>query len=162
MSMATIYVGTSVWSHAFAEDAPDRRAETLRFFRRAPAMGHTLFVSDVVLREIARAEPKLARRLHSLIEKHAPEVLDFDDEADRLAERFLGLGVVPPSKTEDAQHVAVAIINAMDILVSWNYRHLVNIRRVEAFRHASALCGYYGPPHIVTPPEVIYEGEQGS
>ena len=160
--MAAIYVETSVWSHVFAEDAPDRRAETMLFLRKAPSMGHALFISDVVVREIARAPRELARRLLRLVDKHAPQVLDFGDEAARLAERFLELNVVPPSKTEDAQHVAVAVVNALDVLVSWNYRHLVNIRRVEAFRHASALCGYYSPPHIVTPPEVLYEREQGS
>ena len=42
---------------------------------------------------------------------------------------------------------------------SWNYRHLVNIRKREAFHHISALNGYYRPLHIITPPEVSDESQ---
>ena len=76
-----------------------------------------------------------------------------------LAQRFLELRAVPPSKIEDAQHVAVAVVNEPDVLVSWNYRHLVNVRRREAFEHISAIAGYYKPLHIATPLEVGDEGQ---
>ena len=157
--MARIYVETSVWSHAFAKDAPESRASTLEFLRRALGATHDLFISDVVLAEIGRAPEALAADLLSLIEKHSPVLLELDEEAAALADRFLQLRAVPPSKVEDAQHVAIAIVNDLDMLLSWNYRHLVNVRRREAFHHISALGGYYKPLHIITPPEVSDESE---
>jgi predicted nucleic acid-binding protein len=157
--MPRIYVETSVWSHAFAKDAPESRAATLEFLRRALGAAHDLFISDVVLAEIGRAPEGLALDLLSLIEKHSPGLLELDEEAADLADRFLQLGAAPSSKVEDAQHVAIAIVNELDMLLSWNYRHLVNVRRREAFQHISALSGYYKPLHIITPPEVSDESE---
>ena len=79
-----------------------------------------------------------------------------------LAGKFLEMGAVPPGKPDDARHVAIAMVNALDILVSWNYRHLVNVRRREAFQHIGAMQGYYKPLHIATPEEAIeYDDQQG-
>lgn len=157
--MRSIYVETSVWSHAFAEDAPESRDATLRFLRRAGPDLLGLFISDVVLAELSRAPAPLDAQLLGLVERSSPTVLELDEEADALAQHFLDLGAVPRPKIEDAQHVAVAVVNELDMLVSWNYRHLVNVRRREAFQHISALFGYYKPLHIVTPPEVGDESE---
>jgi hypothetical protein len=53
----------------------------------------------------------------------------------------------------------VAVVSELDVLVSWNYRHLVNLRRREEFHQISVMNGYYKPLHIVTPPEVDDESE---
>jgi predicted nucleic acid-binding protein len=159
----TVYVETSVWSHALAEDAPESHAATLRFFDYARQGGCELFVSEVVLDEIARAETDLARQLHGLVSELRPVVLELDEEAQLLAARFLEMGAIPPGKPDDARHVAIAMVNALDVLVSWNYRHLVNVRRREAFQHIGAMQGYYKPLHIATPAEVIeYDDQQGT
>jgi predicted nucleic acid-binding protein len=154
MHKLSVYVETSVWSQALAEDAPDMRAATELFLAAAKAAESNIFISVVVLREISRASNELAKKLRSLINEIAPVVLPFDDEMDQLAQAFLEHGVVPPSKVEDAQHVAVAVANELDVLVSWNYRHLVNVRRREEFHQVSVMKGFYKPLQIVTPPEV--------
>ena len=133
------------------------REATELFFNDAREGKYDLFVSGVVLMEIARAKEALATRLQNLVDELEPVVLDFDDEMDQLAQTFLEHGVVPPSKVEDAQHVAAAVASNLDILISWNYRHLVNVRRREEFHHISVMNGYYKPLQIVTPPEVDNE-----
>ena len=159
MAKPTIYVETSVWSHVFAEDAPERRQQTLEFLDLADEGAFELFISNVVIEEISRAPEELAEKLARRIEKSRPTLLELGEDAAHLAQRFMDLGAVPPSKGDDARHVAVATVNDLDILVSWNYRHLVNVRRKEIFQHISAMAGYYKPLHIVTPPEVAYERE---
>ncbi len=154
MHKPSIYVETSVWSHAFAEDAPESRDATLTFFETARQGSYELFVSEIVFQEISRASDQLAIRLRKLVDDLAPVSLDFDEDMFRLSQEFLQHGAVPPSKVDDARHVAVAVANEMDILVSWNYRHLVNVRRRETFHQISVMNGYYKPLHIVTPPEV--------
>ncbi len=156
MHKLSVYVETSVWSHAFAEDAPQLRKETEKFFDEAKKGKYRLFISAVVLKEISRANEELAARLRGLVEELDPVTLEFDDDMDQLAQQFLAQGVVPPSEIEDAQHVAAAVASELDVLVSWNYRHLVNVRRREEFHHVSVMNGYYRPPQIVTPPEVDY------
>ena len=131
----------------------------MEFFDRAAQGKYDLFVSEIVLAEVSRAPDELGTKLQALLRKTSPLLLEFDEESDRLAQQFLRLGAVPPAKIEDAQHVAVAVINELDILVSSNFRHLVNVRKREAFQHASAMNGYYKPLHIVTPPEVSGESE---
>ena len=121
MQKSSIYVETSVWSYAFAQDAPESRKATLDFFDLARQGLYELFVSEVVLAELSRAPKELAGTLQQLIQEMIPVNLEFAEEADHLAQEFLRLGAVPPSKIEDAQHVAVAVVNELDILVSWNY-----------------------------------------
>jgi predicted nucleic acid-binding protein len=159
MPKLSIYVETSVWSCAFAEDVPESREATRRFLDDARQGKYDLFISPIVLMELARASEDLAARLRGLVEELAPTILDFDEDMDRLAQDFLEHGVVPPSKVEDAQHVAVAVASELDVLVSWNYRHLVNVRRREEFHQVGVMNGYYKPLQIVTPPEVANESQ---
>jgi len=154
MRKPSIYVETSVWSQAFADDAPESRDATLEFLATARRGAYELFVSEVVLAEISRASDELAAQLGELVQGLGPGVLEFDEEIDALARSFLEHRALPASKVEDAQHVAVAVVNELDVLVSWNYRHLVNVRRREMFHQISVMNGYYKPLHVVTPPEL--------
>ncbi len=154
MHKLSVYVETSVWSHAFAEDAPDNRKATERFLDEAREGRYDLFVSDVVMEEIARASEDTSERLRALVSELDPVFLEFDEESFSLAREFLRAGAVPQSKVNDARHVAVALTRGMDVLVSWNYKHLVNLRRRELFRQVGVSNGYYKPLQIVTPPEV--------
>ena len=154
MRKLSIYVETSVWSQAFAEDAPDIRKATEQFFTEARMGIYELFVSDVVMGEINRAPEDLAQRLRGLVAELAPVLLKVDEGSLLLSQEFLNSGAVPPSKVDDAKHVAVALANDLDVLVSWNYKHLVNVRRREIFHQIGMMNGYYKPLQIVTPPEV--------
>jgi predicted nucleic acid-binding protein len=89
MRKLSIYVETSVWSHAFAEDAPDAREATLKFLNAARQDEYGLFISEVVLEEISRASAELAAQLRGLLQELAPVALDFDEEMYRLTQEFL-------------------------------------------------------------------------
>jgi predicted nucleic acid-binding protein len=154
MHKLSVYVETSVWSQALAEDAPDIRRATERFLDEAREGKYDLFVSDVVMNEIARASEETSQRLRGLVVEIDPIFLELNEESTSLSHEFLRVGAVPPSKVDDARHVAVALTNGMDALVSWNYRHLVNIRRRELFHQVAVANGYYRSLQIVTPPEV--------
>jgi predicted nucleic acid-binding protein len=154
MHKLSVYVETSVWSQALAEDAPEIRKATERFLAEARNGAYNLFVSDVVMEEIARASEETAERLRGLVTELDPVLLEFDEESFSLAREFLRVGAVPPSKVDDARHVALALTKSLDVLVSWNYRHLVNVRRRELFHQVGVDNGYYKRLQIVTPPEV--------
>ncbi len=82
MHKLSVYVETSVWSHAFAEDAPQLREATERFLDEARTGKYDLFISVVVFTEFARAKDELAVRLRSLVAELDPVVLDLNDEVD--------------------------------------------------------------------------------
>jgi len=156
MHVLRVYVETSVWSFALAEDVPDYRAETLAFLDQCRGGAIEPFVSTLVLDEIQRSEEPLRTRLTALVQQVRPVLLEFSSSAARLAQAFVHEGVVPAKKPEDAGHVAVAFVAELDVLVSWNFRHIVNFRRSERFGAVAVLEGYYRPLRIVTPGSLVY------
>jgi len=159
MKSVQVYIETSVWSFVFAEDAPEYRADTIAFFDLCRRRVFEPCISRVVLSEIGFAQPALRKRLEDLIRDVRPNLLDWLGEADDLADAFVREKAVPPSKPEDARHVAIAVTHGLDVLVSWNFRHIVNLRREERFNAIARLGGYYHELRIVSPKELIYYDE---
>jgi hypothetical protein len=83
------------------------------------------------------------------------DVLDVSEEIDHLAATYLAQGVVTQNYEDDARHVAACTINSIDFLVSWNFRHMVNVQRETAFNGVNLLSGYTAI-RIVNPLEIIY------
>lgn len=154
-----IYIETSVWSFVFAEDTPEYQADTLAFFELCKKRAFEPYISAAVLSEIERADKALRERLEELVRDVKPVLLSTLPEADSLSEAFVRENVVPASKAEDARHVAIAIVHGVDVLVSWNFRHIVNIRREERFNAVAVLEGYHHRLRIVSPKELIYDDE---
>jgi len=151
-----IYIETSVWSFVFAEDVPGYRADTLTFFDLCKKRVFESYISRAVLSEIQRADAPLRKRLEKLVRDVKPVLLTTLPEANSLLEAFLSENVVPASKAEDGRHVAIAMVHGLDVLVPWNFRHIVNIRREERFNAVAALEGYHHRLRIVSPKELIY------
>jgi predicted nucleic acid-binding protein len=98
MRKLKLYIETSVWNFFFAEDAPEKMEITKNFFASLKEGASEIFVSDVVLREIANAPEPKRTALAKLIEECAPAMLDVAPEAEDLAELYLDRGAVPPSQ----------------------------------------------------------------
>ena len=77
------------------------------------------------------------------------------EEAEDLAEEYLRAAVVSPKYADGALHVAICSTHRIPNLVSWNFRHLVNVRREAGFNAVNLLQGY-APLSIVNPKELIY------
>jgi predicted nucleic acid-binding protein len=152
-----LYIETSVWSHYFADDAPQWREATRRFFEAAqdPANELTIHVSQLVIDELLRSPAGKARELIELVERMRPSVLAIPPGIIELAAAYARYGAIPPKKESDARHAAMATIHELDALVSWNYRHLVNIPRRRKINIVNKLMGYNKGIEIVTPQEVM-------
>ena len=59
-----------------------------------------------------------------------------------LAETYLKEGVVSEKSRVDAQHIAIATINRVDVLVSWNFKHIVNLERIHGYNSSNLRLGY--------------------
>ena len=73
-----------------------------------------------------------------------------------LASKYVAEGILPETFASDARHIAVATVNAIEILVSWNFKHIVHYDKIRAFNAVNVLRGY-GPLQIHTPMEVTSE-----
>ena len=126
MSKMRIYLDTSVINFLFAEDAPDFRKVTEDFFVNN-AERHKLAISSVLVAEI-EADPLESHRnlLKGVIKQYAISRLPDDrlDAIEALANAYLDKGAIPPKKYEDGLHVAYATVHSMDILLSWNFKHI--------------------------------------
>ena len=85
---------------------------------------HEFFTSQVVLDEIAGGDAEMARQRLELVAQI--KLLDLTDDAKALTKDILGSGVLPADADRDAAHIALATVHEMDILLSWNCRHIAN------------------------------------
>lgn len=155
--MLIVYVETSVWSFAIANDVPELTAATHLFFDACRAGRLQAVIGPPVIDEINRADPPVRAQLSSLIEGITPLRIPASPTAARLAAEFLRLGAVPPSKPDDAAHVAYAFAAEVDVLASWNFKHIANVRRAEKFNAIALLNHYRKRLSITSPNEVLYD-----
>lgn len=161
MKKLRIYLDTSVINFLFAEDAPDFQRVTIDFFVRYSSQ-YDLFVSEIVLLEIGKTKDLAQRdRLLDVIRQYPIALLAFEprDEIIALANAYRENGVIPLSQQEDALHVAHATLHEIDILLSWNFKHLANIRREAGIEAVNKARGYWHPLRIVSPLEVEDDSE---
>ena len=156
MKRLRIYLDTSIVNFLFADDAPDFRKITVEFFA-VYAARYELFVSDIVMAEILRdPNPEHRAKLMDVLATHAVTMLPEErlDEVRLLADAYLEAGIVPEKKAEDALHVAYALVFEMDFLLSWNFKHLANVRREARFLAVNEALGYRYPLRLLSPLEV--------
>jgi len=111
-------------------------------------------ISDLTRRELAEAPAAVQAHLASLPDAQIESVC-LTAEAERLAQRYVAEGVVGASHVVDAQHIAMATLERVDVLVSWNFKHIVNLERIHGF-NAVNLKGGYPLLEIRSPTEVIH------
>lgn len=116
-----------------------------------------MYVSEIVLLEIGRTSDDARREvLFGVLREHAMDVLPFSprDEIEHLAAAYREYGAIPMAKIEDALHVAHATVHEMDILLSWNFKHLANLRREMRIDSVNREQGYMRPLRVTSPLEV--------
>ncbi|MBI5445808.1 MAG: PIN domain-containing protein [Deltaproteobacteria bacterium] len=132
------YLDTSVLGGYFdVEFLEDTRA----FWEELRAGRCTAVISTLSLEELVRAPEQVQELLGSLPEGGL-ETVAITDEVEALADRYVSEGVVAARSRGDALHVAVATLAGVKAIVSWNFKHLVNLRRIELFNGVNMLAGY--------------------
>jgi len=149
-----LYIETTVPNFLFADDAPDKKAITEEFYKWIRISTDTLDVSELVLAEINRAQPALRARLLDAVERLQAINLAVTPEAEGLAQRYVQDEAIPARFRDDALHVAIAVLNGLDIVVTWNMKHLANVRRIASINRTN-LTMALSPIRIHTPEAVI-------
>ncbi len=157
MQELRVYIETSIWSHVFHDDTPDFQRVTVEFLKQAKERVVVPYISTLVLDEVTRADARRREGILGEIAGVRPILLRRSQQADDLAGRYVQAGVLPPSDEVDALHVAIATVCEMDVLASWNQRHLANIRRRDVFNSVNRVAGYRKMLEIANPLEVLYE-----
>ena len=100
-----------------------------------------LVLSELTLRELEPA-PLAVREVLATVPESSIEVVRLSPAADELARRYLAEGILKANMLADAQHIAMATVANVDALVSWNFRHVVNLPRIHQYHGVNAKLGY--------------------
>ena len=153
-----IYIETSVVSYYTSRPSPDlvtaARQQVTREWWKENRHQFDIYISALVLEEAKGGDPIAAEgRLEAV--KGIP-VLEITGEAEDLAAALVKVGPIPESHPEDALHIALAIINGMDFLVTWNFHHINNAKMKKGIARVAEENGYECP--VICSPEEL-EGE---
>ncbi|MFH0812798.1 MAG: PIN domain-containing protein [Pseudomonadota bacterium] len=161
MRKLKIYLDTSVISFLYADDSPEKREITVDFFDNYLSQ-YDVYISNLVLTEINNtADKELKDALINAIEKYSLQVLQIPENYQELifslARTYIGEKVIPENKIDDAVHIAICTIFEFDILLSWNFRHIANIKKQMQVASVNKKEGYLKELFLFNPMEVIYE-----
>ena len=157
MNRLKIYLDTSVISFLFATDAPQFTEITKEFFENYSDQ-YDLYISDIVLLEISKnRNTELMNKMLDVTEKYGIKKLESTNEINTLAKVYIDSGIIPVKKVEDALHVGYSTFYDIDILLSWNFRHLANVNKEHLIIIENLKIGYYYPLRLLSPLEVINE-----
>ena len=117
---------------------------------------YELFTSDLTLAEAEQGSKIIQRKIIRVIKLFGLRTLHLNEESLILADHYMKQGVIPAKVLPDAQHIAVASTSGMEVLVSWNLRHIVNLHTKLKVKEINTHFGYV-IPDIVRPDEMMIE-----
>ena len=133
-----LYLDTSVFGGHFDEEFAEF---TIPLFERLDKGEFILLFSSVTQDELENA-PKNVRDLVTKIKAENSEFLEANDEAVNLATEYIEEKVVGQTSYADCLHIALATINRADYLISWNFKHIVNVQRIMGYNAINIKKGY--------------------
>jgi predicted nucleic acid-binding protein len=145
----TVYLDTSVFGGFFDDEFSHN---TVPFFERIIDERIQIFVSRLLIAELAGA-PDEVRELLNQIPREQQIFLELTEEARQLANKYMDENVVGRTSKADCQHIAMATLAKADVLVSWNFKHIVNLDRIRGYNGINLLMGY-NTIEIRTPKEI--------
>lgn len=148
-----VYTDTSVVGGCEDREFQDPSRRLLEAFRRGDM---TLVISELTLREL-EAAPAGVREALGRIPAELIEVLAVSREAEDLASAYVADGAIGARMRADALHIALATVARVDVLVSWNFKHIVNLTRIHAYNAVNLKRGY--PLLEIRTPQEIAEDE---
>ena len=152
MKKLKIYLDTTIFNFVFDQSAFKEHKLTVKLFEQIDR--YESYVSDIVLQEINRcSEPKKQKMLNLIIQNDIRQ-LPLDESSQALANQYLHQRIIPKKYEDDAFHIAIASVNNMDVILSWNFEHIVKLKTKREVVAINLLMGYkeidiYSPLEVV-------------
>jgi len=145
-----IYIDTSIVGGYFDDEFSN---DTQALFKRLENKEIIFMISSVLQQELIKA-PNNVRELLDKYSTDCFEYIELTNEAIDLAEKYIYEKVVGETSVNDCRHIALATINKADVLVSWNFKHIVNLDRIKGYNGVNLKYGY-SVMEIRTPKELL-------
>lgn len=158
MKKVSLYMDTSVLGGLF--DIEDKkRVDTadslIKLIKNEIFEG---FISFLTLEEMVKAPYEMREKLRNTVAESGLKILEETEECIELANAYVNNEIIPAKYRNDARHIAIGVYHEVDFIVSWNYRHMVNIT-VRRLINSTNLRMGYKPVEIISPEEVVGYGE---
>lgn len=157
MRKLKVYLDTSVISYLQQEDAPERMKDTLELWKDLMEGKYDIYLSRVTLEEVGKCPEPKRSVLYNYLSDIVYTKLEINEEILVLAQKIIDMGILRPKSFDDCQHIASAVVSGCDCIISWNFKHIVNIKTIRGVRAITNLEGYKGIDIIN--PSVLLESE---
>ena len=151
MKQQRIYIDTSIVGGFFDTEF---EKETKLLFKRLENREIVFVISEVLTDELEDAP----QRVRTLLDNYSDDYLEkvpLTEEAKELAGKYITENVVGITSLDDCRHIATATINKVDVLVSWNFKHIVNLDRIKGYNGVNLKMGY-STIEIRNPKDLVY------
>lgn len=156
-----LYIETSVWNQLYGNKRPEWTAITKKFMKIAEQGIYEIYISNYLFFELEECYQEKKDVLLEWIKKTSPIVLEADDDCENLMSKYFEAGVLNPTRANkyyDAAHAAVCSVYGIEYLLTFNFKHMLKIKKIEGFNGVNLLNGY-GEIKLVTPEIFIPEEE---
>jgi predicted nucleic acid-binding protein len=133
-----LYLDTSVFGGFFDDEFSEH---TIPLFERISKGEFILIYSTITQEELGNA-PNQVKTLVTNLKTEFTEYVELHEEAVELATSYIQENVVGKTSFADCLHIALATLNNADYLVSWNFKHIVNIQRIKGYNSVNRMKGY--------------------
>ncbi len=157
MRKLKVYLDTSVVSYLYQTDALEKMQDTLDLWELFKNNAYEVYISDIVVREISGCNEEKLKILLDYLEQIDYNIIETDEDTVELAGKFIDFGILKQKSFDDCQHIAAAILAGCDIITSWNFKHIVNVKTARGVKVITTLEGY--KDLLVYPPSVLIESE---
>ena len=152
-----VYLDTSVVSYLYQVDALEKMQNTLDLWELFKNKVYEVYISDIVIREISGCNEEKLKILLDHLDQIDYNIIETDEDTVELAGKFIDFGILKQKSFDDCQHIAAAILAGCDIITSWNFKHIVNVKTVRGVKVITTLEGY--KDLLIYPPSVLIESE---
>jgi len=154
MKSLKAYLETTIFNFVFADDSPDKKQDTLRLFDEIKQGKYIPYTSDYVLQELLKAEEPKKTKMVNLLDQYGIILLATDNNAEILADAYVAEKIIPVKYRMDGIHIAMATINNLDIIVSYNFHHIVKLKTIIGtesinLREGYKRIGIYSPTEVI-------------
>ena len=129
-----IYLDTSVISYLDQQDMPNRMKETQEVWQILKNDKYEVIISSIALEEIGECQDEKLQILIDYLSELDYIDYEVNEETEELSNEIIQEGILNPKSKDDALHIASAILSNSDIILSWNFKHLVNIETINGVR----------------------------
>ena len=158
MKKQKIYLDTSVISYLHQEDAPEKMRDTLKLWEILKKGRYEICISNIVMNEIYECGKEKLRILLEYLNQIDYTMVMVDEDTIELAGKFIDFGILRQKSFDDCQHIAAAILAGCDVITSWNFKHIVNVKTARGVKIITTMEGY--KDMLIYPPSALIEEDE--